>query len=119
MTANAFGVHQCTTSKIIILVCDAINKRLGRAYLYLSQDKDEMTGKVSQFELKFGMIQAFGCINGTHIPLKTPRINSQDYFNYKQFYSINAQAVCDSCGLFMNIDCRWPGLVHNRKVFAN
>ena len=76
MTANACGVHQCTASKIIILVCNAINKHLGPAYLH--QDKDEMIRKVSEFELKFGMIQAFGCIDGTHIPLKTPMINSQD-----------------------------------------
>ena len=119
MTANAFCVHQCTVSEIIILVRDAINKRLGPAYLHLPQDKDEMIRKVSEFELKFGMIQAFGCIDGTHIPLKTPRINSQDYFNYKQFYSINVQAVCDSSGLFMDIDCRWPGSVHDAKVFAS
>ena len=88
-TANALGVHPCIVSKIIILACDAINKRLGPAYLHLHQDKDEMIRKVSEFELKFGMIQAFACIDGTHIPLKTPRMNSQDYFNYKQFYSIN------------------------------
>ena len=66
MTANAFGVHQCTVSKIIILVCDAINKHVGPAYLhlfffFLPQDKDEMIQKVSDFLLK------------------TPRINSQDY----------------------------------------
>ena len=72
MTANAFGLHQCSASKIIIFVCDAINKRLGPAYLHLPQDKDEMITKVSEFELKFGMIQAFCCIDGTHIPLKTP-----------------------------------------------
>ena len=46
MTANAFGVHQCTASKIIILVCNAINKHLGPAYLHLLQDKDEMIRKV-------------------------------------------------------------------------
>ena len=119
MTANAFDVHRCTASNIIILVCNAINKYLGLAYLHLPQDKAEMIRKVSEFELRFGMIQAFGCIDGTHIPLKTSMINSQDYVNYKQFYSINVQAVCDCRGLFMDIDCRWSGSVHDAKVFAN
>ena len=67
------------------------------------------------------MIQTFGCIDDAHIPLKIPSLNSQDYTNYKQFYSINVQAIliCDSRGLFMDIDCHWPGSVHDAKVFAN
>ena len=85
MIANTFGLLQCSASKIIILVSDAIKRHLGPAHLHLPQDKDEMIPKVSEFELKFGMIQAFGCIDGTQIPLKTP--------NYKQLYLINVQAV--------------------------
>ena len=57
-----------------------------------------MSRKTSEFELKFGMTQSFGCIDGTHIQLKRPCVNSQDYFNYKQFFSLNVQAVCDSRG---------------------
>jgi hypothetical protein len=57
-----------------------------------------MRQKVSEFETKFGMVQAFGCIDGTHIPMKRPIVDSQDYFNYKQFFSLNVQAVCDFYG---------------------
>ena len=41
---------------------------------------------VSKFEVKFGIPQAFGCNDGTHFPLKRPLINSQDFYNYKQFF---------------------------------
>ncbi len=51
--------------------------------------------------------------------IKSPTENAQDYFNYKQFFSLNIQAICDSKGLFMDVDCRWPGSVHDAKVFAN
>ena len=30
------------------------------------------------------MTQTFGCIDGTHVSLKTPTLNSQDYYHYKQ-----------------------------------
>ena len=78
-----------------------------------------MTSKVSQFVLTFGMLQAYGCIDGTHIPIKTPNENLRDYFNYKQFFSLNVQAVCDYKGYFMDVDCRWPGSCHDAKVYAN
>ena len=65
------------------------------------------------------MPQAFGCIDGTHIPIKRPIKNSQDYFSYKGFFSLNAQAICDYRGVFMDVECRWPGSVHDAKMFAN
>ena len=34
------------------------------------------------------MIQVFGCIEGTYIPIKMPLTDSQDYFNYKLFFSL-------------------------------
>ena len=119
MTANTFAIHQCTVTKIITQVCHAINTVLGPTYLHLPRDVNEMREKASEFELKFGMIQAFGCIDVTHIAVKRPIDNSQDFFNYKQFFSINVQAICDSKGHFMDVECRWPGSVHDAKMFAN
>ena len=74
---------------------------------------------VSEFELKFGLLQAFGCIDGTHVEIKRPLENAKDFFNYKQFFSFTVQAVCDSSGRFMDVECKWPGSVHDAKVFAN
>ena len=72
ITANAFGLHQCTISKILIEVCDAINKVAGPEYLFLSRNEEEMKKVVSKFELNFGLLQAFGCIDGSHIEIKRP-----------------------------------------------
>ena len=95
MTANAFGVAICTASTVVIEVSTVISKVLRPKYLYLPADIDEMRLKVSEFESKFGMVQAFGCVDGTHIPLLRPVKDPQDYFCYKGFYSLNVQAVCD------------------------
>ena len=93
ITANTFGIHQCTVTKIVTQVCHAINTVLGPTYLHLPRDVNEMREKASEFELKFGMIQAFGCIDGTHIAVKRPIDNSQDFFNCKQFFSMFKQYV--------------------------
>ncbi|XP_068757287.1 uncharacterized protein [Montipora capricornis] len=103
MTGNTFEIHQSTVSNIVLEVCDTITKHLG---------PEEMQRKVSQFELKIGMTQAFGCIDGTHVRIKTPSTDSHDY-------SLNVQVVCDYCGMFIDVDFQWPGCVHDAKVFAN
>lgn len=119
MTANSFGIALNTASNVVTEVCQAISSYLGPKYLHLPKDEEGMREKVAEFEAKFGMTQAFGCIDGTHIPIKCPSENSQDFFCYKQFFSLSVQAVCDYKGMFMDVECRWPGSVHDAKVFAN
>ena len=84
MTANTFGVHKCTVSKVLVEVCTSITDHLASNYIKLPSTIDE---KVSEFELKYGMAQAFGCIHGTHIPIKTPTKDSNDFFNYKHLFN--------------------------------
>ncbi len=79
MTANTFGIHQNTVTKVLTEVCSVINRVLGPKYIHLPMNKDEMRQKASEFELKFCMIQAIGCIDGTHVALKRPPDNSQDF----------------------------------------
>ena len=93
MTANSFGVAINTAAAVITEVCNAISKHLSTRYIHLPTDTDSMRRKVSEFEAKFGMINAFGCIDGTHIPIKCPIDDSQDLFCYKQYFSLNVQAV--------------------------
>ena len=119
MTANTFGIHQCTVSKIIMEVSNAINPIMGPQFLHLPKSVNDMQETVSEFEQEFGIIQAFGCIDGTHVEIKRPIENSQDYFCYKQYFSLNIQAICNTKGKFIDIDCRRPGSVHDAKVFSN
>ena len=119
MTVNTTGIHQCTVSKTIVEVCKVINAVLGTDYLHLQRSENDMRKIASEFELKFGMPQAFGCIDGTHIRIKHPIENSQDYYNYKQFFSLNVHTVCESHRRFIDVECKWPGSVHDAKVFAD
>ena len=118
MAANTFGMALCTVSKHVLEVCHAISKYLGPRYIYLLKNEEEMKQKSAEFEGKFGMPQGVGCIDGTRIGIR-PVCNSQEYFNYKQFFSLCVQGVCDFHGHFMDVNCRWPGRVHDAKMFAN
>ena len=117
MTANSFGVAGCTVSNTDCEVCQAISAKLGPKYIKLPTTLGEMRELIVQFESKHGFPQAFGCIDGTHIPIQQPLENSHD--SYKMKYTINVQAVCDYRGVYLDVDCRWPGSVHDAKVFSN
>ena len=119
MTGNTFWIHQCTLSKVVKEVCSVIVTYMVPKLIKLSNSRDEILSKISEFEAKFGMTQAFECIDGTHIPLKASTVNSQDYYNYKQLYSLNVQVVSYCKGYFMDVDCRWPGSCYDAKVYAN
>lgn len=59
-----------------------------------------------------------GAVDGTHIPIMQPYMNSQDYYSYKMKYTINVQGVCDYHGQFIDVDIRWPGTTHDANVFS-
>ena len=86
MTANTFGIHQSIFSKAIIEACIAVRKHLGPKYLHLPKTVEERKQKVSQFEITFGMPQAFSAIDGTHIIMQMPTEKSQDFLIIKVFF---------------------------------
>ena len=72
---------------------------------------------VKGIEHKYGFPQVLGCVDGTHIAITQPTENPHDYFSYKQKYTLNVQAICDWRGLFIDVQVKWPGSVHDGQVF--
>ena len=93
-TINSFEIATNTASAGINEVCNAIVLYVGPKYLHLPKRNQEVKEKISEFETKFGMIHAFGCIDGTHTSIACPPEHSHDYFCYKQFHSLSVQAAC-------------------------
>ena len=83
MTANSFGTATNTASAVINEVCNAIVLYVGPKYLHLPKTNHEIKEKISEFETKFGIIQAFGCIDTTHILNACPSEHSHGCVCYK------------------------------------
>ena len=119
MTSNLFGIAPTTLSATIRKVCHAITTVLGPQLIKFPTTKDDLQHLTSEFENKFDFPMLAGCVDGTHIPIKQPSENAHDYFCYKMKFTLNVQAVCDHKGCFLDVDCSWPGSVHDAKVFSN
>ena len=119
MTSNAFGVGLSTASKSIRQVCHATVTVLGPRLIKFPTTAEGLEELIQRFESKFGFPMVVGCIDGAHIPIKQPNEHAHDYFCYKMKYTSSVQAVCDQNRCFLDVDCSWPGSVHDAKVFAN
>ncbi|KAL2101893.1 hypothetical protein ACEWY4_003654 [Coilia grayii] len=120
VTASVFHIPRSTVHRMVHKVAQLIWKNLHRAITFpLPADLDNVA---SGFELLSGspaFNRAVGAIDGSHIRIKPPSIDRLDYLNYKGFYSIIMQAVCDSEGKFLDIFVGYPGSVHDTRVLKN
>ncbi|KAK3929359.1 Protein ANTAGONIST OF LIKE HETEROCHROMATIN PROTEIN 1 [Frankliniella fusca] len=71
----------------------------------------------ADFERRYSYPGVVGCIDGTHIYITAPTIQSQRYINRFKKYSILLQAVCDNEGVFRDIFVGQPGSIHDSRMY--
>ena len=113
------GVHQSTVCRIIKQVSSAINEHFDQFVSF--PDEREINGISKQFIARDNVPGVFGCIDGTHITIKRPPSDNvpapERFYNRKNRYSINMLAVCDHTYKIRYFSTRYPGSVHDARVF--
>ncbi|KAK0155340.1 putative nuclease HARBI1 [Merluccius polli] len=67
-------------------------------------------------QANLGLPNVMGCVDGTQIPITAPAENEADYVNRKSFHSINVQ-ICDAAYIVTNVEAKWPGSVHDSRIY--
>jgi hypothetical protein len=118
-TGNSFGVAKSTVSKVIRRVANAISTHMADDYIKLPKTSDDLKQLTTRFYQAHGFPQCMGAIDGTHIGIAKPKENATAYINKCSNYSLNVQAICDYRYCFLDVVIRWPGSVHDARMFAN
>lgn len=70
---------------------------------------------MTQFEAVKKIPHILGCIDCSHIKIKAPRENKEEYFNRKHCYSLHLQAVVDANNAFIDVFAGEPGSMHDSR----
>ena len=111
-----FGCGKSTAIVIADQVCRALI-RLSPSIIRFPSTRNEYQEKMNAFEEIAGFPQVVGAVDDTHIALKGPTNDREDYFNRKQFYSVVGQAVADADGKFLDVSVGYPGSMHDSRIF--
>ena len=117
--SNSFGLGKATVSKVIRRVTSVISEKLGAMYIVLPKTKEEVEEHARNFSNRYGFPQCIGAIDGTHIKIKRPVDNPTDYVSRKGNFTLNCQGTVGYNYCFIDVLIKWPGSVHDARVFAN
>lgn len=89
-----FGYAKSTIWKCVRRVCQSIVDILLPIWIKMP-NQDECEKLSLLFEIRTGLPQIIGAIDGSHIPISPPKEGGSDFINRKGWPSINLQALVD------------------------
>ena len=120
VVSRVFHVPRSTIHRVIHKTAQHIWNNLHRAISFPTPaDLDNIGLGFGQLSRNPVFNKAVGAIDGCHVRVKPPSLQRLDYLNYKGFFSINMQAICDASGRFLDVFVGYPGSVHDTRILKN
>lgn len=110
-----FGLGK-STAKVI---CQEFEEALCRKkdlFIRFPYTADEVQAVMNDFEEEYHFPQIVGAVDGCLIEINAPPENKEDYFNRKQYYSINLRGIVNPQLHFQHIAVGFPGSIHDSRV---
>ena len=114
-TGLVFGVGRCTALNLKDEFCSALLMS-AKDFIKFPKGEAETRRAIEAFQEISFFPQVVGAIDGSHIPIITPKNYPNDYYNKKQFHSIVLQGVVDADGRFIHVSTGYAGSIHDARV---
>lgn len=119
MSGDSLNVSQPTVCRTVKKVTRIIARHLFRAVVRFP-DASQLPGVMRDFYEIAHFPGVTGCIDGTHVRIKSPRGNDAEvYRNRKQAFSVNVQVVSGPMLQFFDVAVSWPGSAHDSRLYDN
>jgi len=100
--ADCSDVPQFSVSRCVSVIVVRIAELAPRHIKFPEPINEETI--MSQFSVIDGMPGVIGCIDGTHIPIRSPGgVDAELYRCRKGFFPLNVMGVCDASLKFLNV----------------
>ena len=110
-----FGIGM-STAKTICAEFELCLLRLKDQFIKLPLTRQGLQELMDEFEEEYGIPQIVGAKDGCHIEINAPLDSHEDYFNRKQHYSVNLQAIVNCDLKFIHVSFGYPGSIHDARV---
>jgi hypothetical protein len=116
MCGEVYGIVESTTSIIVREFCVAIRKHL-KPLVIPKLTRNKIKDFIIGFERLHGIPYILGAIDGSHVPIITPKVNPKSYYYQKGFYSKLIQGLVDAKCSFWDYHYEWASSIHNWALF--
>ena len=101
-----FGISRCTTMNVKDEFCSALMRR-ANDFINFPKAEAETRQAIQKFQDISHFPQVVGALDGSHIPIKAPKEEPNEYVNRKSFHSIES---------YLHVSTGYAGSIHDARV---
>ncbi|XP_014678045.1 PREDICTED: putative nuclease HARBI1 [Priapulus caudatus] len=113
---EAMGVQKATVCRVLDAVLDCL-VNVASKWIALPISQDQLAEIKVGFYRKRQFPAVIGCVDGTHVAIRTPPRNEDVFVCRKGFHSINVMLINDHKNRITAVSARFPGSAHDMAVF--
>ena len=110
-----FGIGRCTAMNVKDEFCSALMRR-ANDFIKFPKAEAETRQAIQKFQDISHFPQVVGALDGSHIPIKAPKEELNEYVNRKSFHCIVLQGVADANRKFLHVSTSYAGSIHDARV---
>ena len=95
--------------------CTALLPR-ANDFIKFPKTEAETRQSIQEFQDISRFPQVVGALDGSHIPIRAPKEDPNEYVNRKSFHSIVLQGVAGANGKFLHVSTGYAGSIHDARV---